>query len=113
MPLRIYPLSPVQWERLAVTRYDACDRRFIDLVDLEAETDPGRRMRTEHARIQAYLDALASSAQPTSACDHRCARLPTRTISVGERRTMCSVLSSTACAYSAGTPATASRDHDR
>ena len=59
MPLRIYPLSRVQWERLAVTRFDACDRRFIDLVDLEAETDPGRRMRTEHARIQAYLDALA------------------------------------------------------
>ena len=59
MPLRIYPVSPAQWKRLAVTRYDASDRRLIDLVDLEAETDPGRRMRTEHARIQAYLDALA------------------------------------------------------
>jgi hypothetical protein len=59
MPVRIYPLSPVQWKRLAATRYDACDRRLIDLVDLEAETDPGRRMRSEHARIQAYLDALA------------------------------------------------------
>jgi len=58
MPLRIYPLSHVQWDRLAAARYDACDPR-IDLVDLEAETDPGRRMRTEHARIQAYLDALA------------------------------------------------------
>jgi hypothetical protein len=59
MPVRIYPLSPLQWKRLAASRYDACDRHLIDLVDLGAETDPGRRMRSEHARIQAYLDALA------------------------------------------------------
>jgi hypothetical protein len=60
MPLRIYPVSRVQWARLAATRYDdAYDRRVIDLVDLEHETDPGRRIRTEHARIQTYLDALA------------------------------------------------------
>ena len=59
MPLRIHPLTRLQWARLAATRYDACDRRLIDLVELEAETDPGRRMQTEHARIQAYVDALA------------------------------------------------------
>ena len=60
MPLRIHPVSRPQWERLAATRFDdANDRRVIDLVGLEAEADPGRRMRSEHARIQAYVDALA------------------------------------------------------
>jgi len=60
MPLRIHPVSRAQWERLAASRFDeADDRRVIDLVGLEAETDPGRRMRSEHARIQAYVDALA------------------------------------------------------
>ena len=60
MPLRIYPVSRVQWAALAATRHDdACDRRVIDLVALEAETDPGRRIQSEHARIQAHLDALA------------------------------------------------------
>ena len=60
MPLRIYPVSRTQWARRASTRLDVTnDRRVIDLVELEAETDPGRRIRTEHARIQAYLDALA------------------------------------------------------
>jgi hypothetical protein len=59
MPLRIYPVSRAQWERLAATRFDTDDRRVIDLVGLEAETDPGRRMRSEHARIQAYVDGLA------------------------------------------------------
>jgi hypothetical protein len=60
MPLRIYPLSRVRWARLAATRFDDTnERRVIDLVALEAETDPGRRMRSEHAHIQAYIDALA------------------------------------------------------
>jgi len=59
MPLRIYPVSHAMWARLAESRFDANDRRVIDLVDLEAETDPGRRIRGEHARIQAYVDALA------------------------------------------------------
>jgi len=60
MPLRIYPVSHMQWERLAASRFDdAKDRRVIDLVALEGETDPGRRMRGEHARIQACVDGLA------------------------------------------------------
>ena len=37
-------------------------RPVIDLVALEAEEDPGRRMRDEHAQIQAYVDALAPHA---------------------------------------------------
>jgi hypothetical protein len=60
MPLRIYSVSHTQWERLAASRFDdARDRRVIDLVELEAQTDPGRRMRGEYARIQAYVDGLA------------------------------------------------------
>lgn len=59
MPLRIHPVSPARWAQLAATRFDgANDRRVIDLTALEAETNPGRRMRCEHARIQAYIDAL-------------------------------------------------------
>jgi hypothetical protein len=59
MPLRIYPVSRAMWARLAESRFNGDDRRVIDLVDLEAETDPGRRIRSEHSRIQAYVDALA------------------------------------------------------
>jgi hypothetical protein len=62
MPLRIYPVSRARWAELAATRFDANQRRVIDLVDLETETDPGRRMRCELERIQTYLDALALQA---------------------------------------------------
>ena len=63
MPLRIYPVSHAEWARLAATRLDvANDRRVIDLVELEAETDPGRRIRGEHARIQSCVDALSPQA---------------------------------------------------
>src|SRR5262249_37384746 len=60
MPLRIHPVSRERWARLAATRFDDTnDGRVIDLVALEAETHPGRRIRSEHALIQAQVDALA------------------------------------------------------
>ena len=61
MALRIHRVSGAQWARLATTRLEeATSERVIDLVALEAEEDAGRRMRAEHARIQAYIDALAA-----------------------------------------------------
>jgi hypothetical protein len=60
MALRIHRVSAARWARLAASRYeDATNGATIDLVALEAEENPGRRMRTEHARIQACVNALA------------------------------------------------------
>jgi len=60
MALRIHRVSGARWARLAASRLeDAVAERTIDLVALEAEEDPGRRMRAEHARIEAHVDALA------------------------------------------------------
>jgi len=60
MTLRMHPVSKARWERLAAMRraYGAA-RSPIDLMELEAETaDPCRRVRAEHALIQAHVEAL-------------------------------------------------------
>jgi hypothetical protein len=59
MPLRIHRVSAARWQRLAETRdvYQPAPST-IDLVALEAVTDPRRRSHTEVALIQAYVDAL-------------------------------------------------------
>jgi hypothetical protein len=60
MALRIHRVSAARWARLSASRLeDATAERTIDLVALEAEEDPGRRMRAEHEQIQAHLHALA------------------------------------------------------
>ena len=56
----MHPLTAANWHRLAAARL-ACEAAptVIDLVVLDAETDPVRRTRAELSLIQAYLDALA------------------------------------------------------
>ena len=63
MALRIHRVSAARWAQLAAARLDDAGRgTVVDLVALEAEEDPGRRMRAELARIQAFVDALAPPA---------------------------------------------------
>jgi hypothetical protein len=57
--IRMRPLDAATWQRLAATRhaYEPAPST-IDLVALEAETDPRRRLHAEVALIQAFVDAL-------------------------------------------------------
>jgi hypothetical protein len=60
MAFRMHPLSAARWQRLAASRHEYEGRPpAIDLVVLEAETDPHRRSRAEVSLIQAYVAALA------------------------------------------------------
>ena len=63
MALRVHRVSAAQWAHLAATRLEGAPPRpvVIDLGAIEAEEDLARRMRTEHAQIQAYIDALATN----------------------------------------------------
>ncbi len=57
--LRMHRVSASRWARLAATRLAyATEHPEIDLVELEAAPDQARRLRAEHALIQAYVDAL-------------------------------------------------------
>jgi hypothetical protein len=62
--LRIHRVPAGRWARLAASRrnaagLDGAEHWVIDLVALESETDPGRRMQAEVALIQASVNALS------------------------------------------------------
>jgi len=61
MALRMHRVSAATWQQRAATRlaYEPAPST-IDLVALDAETDPRRRVHTEVALIQAYVDGLES-----------------------------------------------------
>jgi hypothetical protein len=66
MTLRMHPVSASRWEQLAATRHP------IDLTEepapraASARADKGRRRRSEHAAIQAQVDALALQPVPAN-----------------------------------------------